>query len=287
MRMPMLDPEPDVTVSARRGVAARRRADPAPARDGLPLSAAPDAGQPDARAGRSDPRRRVDRRARGRPRRRGQDRRVRLRRDSRASSTATPTCRSPAGGRGSTSRRSAACPTSRFRRDGGGIASSARALDESSDEQVLAQSAALAAEMLAAGTTTFECKSGYGLSREGELRALALARELDGRVAQTTTSTALLAHSVPPRLQRGCLDGGGRGDAARGDGARQRERARHLRRVDRVRATSTWPRWAAGRRRGARPALPCRAVRRPIARCRSPWRRAPARSTTSRPCTGR
>lgn len=83
-------------------------------------------------------------------------------------------------------------------RDGGGIASSARALREASDEQVLAQSTAMAAEMVAGGTTTFECKSGYGLSREGELRALRLARELAGRVPQTLTATALLAHAVPP-----------------------------------------------------------------------------------------
>jgi imidazolonepropionase len=82
-------------------------------------------------------------------------------------------------------------------RAGGGIASSARALRESSDEQVLAQSRRLASEMLANGTTTFECKSGYGLSREQELRALALAQRLQAEVAQTTTSTALLAHSVP------------------------------------------------------------------------------------------
>jgi imidazolonepropionase len=51
--------------------------------------------------------------------------------------------------------------------------------------------------MLAAGTTTFECKSGYGLSRDGELRALHLAAQLGAAVVQTTTSTALLAHSVP------------------------------------------------------------------------------------------
>ncbi|MGH2890288.1 MAG: imidazolonepropionase [Solirubrobacteraceae bacterium] len=88
-------------------------------------------------------------------------------------------------------------PYEQIARDGGGIASSARALRESSDDQVLAQSIGLAAEMLASGTTTFECKSGYGLSREGELRALALARELEPRVAQTTLSTALLAHAVP------------------------------------------------------------------------------------------
>ena len=92
----------------------------------------------------------------------------------------------------------AGVPYEQIARDGGGIASSARALSEATDEQVLAQSVALAGEMAASGTTTFECKSGYGLSREGELRALELARTLDSRVAQTTTSTALLAHAVPP-----------------------------------------------------------------------------------------
>jgi imidazolonepropionase len=92
-------------------------------------------------------------------------------------------------------RRIAGVPYEQISREGGGIASSARSLRESSDEAVLAQSHALATEMLAHGTTTFECKSGYGLSREGELRALRLAAALD--VRQTTTSTALLAHAVP------------------------------------------------------------------------------------------
>lgn len=88
-------------------------------------------------------------------------------------------------------------PYEAIARAGGGIRASARALREASDEQVLAQAGELAAEMLAHGTTTFECKSGYGLSREAEMRALALARELEIAVPQTTTSTALLAHSVP------------------------------------------------------------------------------------------
>jgi len=88
-------------------------------------------------------------------------------------------------------------PYEEIARAGGGIRASSRALREFSDEQVLAQATALAAEMLAHGTTTFECKSGYGLSREAEMRALALARELEIAVAQTTTSTALLAHAVP------------------------------------------------------------------------------------------
>jgi imidazolonepropionase len=88
-------------------------------------------------------------------------------------------------------------PYEEISRGGGGIKASARALREASDDEVLAQAAGLAGEMLAAGTTTFECKSGYGLSREGEMRALVLARELEIQVPQTTTSTALLAHAVP------------------------------------------------------------------------------------------
>jgi imidazolonepropionase len=92
-------------------------------------------------------------------------------------------------------------PYEQIARGGGGIAASARALRESSDEQVLTQAGGLAAEMLASGTTAFECKSGYGLSREGELRSLRLARELAERVPQTTVSTALLAHSVPPGFE--------------------------------------------------------------------------------------
>ncbi len=88
-------------------------------------------------------------------------------------------------------------PYEQISRAGGGIKSSAHALASMTDEQVLKQAVGLAAEMLATGTTTFEGKSGYGLSRDAELRLLGLARELARRVPQTTLSTALLAHSVP------------------------------------------------------------------------------------------
>jgi imidazolonepropionase len=88
-------------------------------------------------------------------------------------------------------------PYEQIARAGGGIASSARALRETPDDAVLAQARDLATEMLQSGTTTFECKSGYGLSREGELRSLALATKLDGLVEQQTTRTALLAHAIP------------------------------------------------------------------------------------------
>jgi imidazolonepropionase len=86
-------------------------------------------------------------------------------------------------------------PYEEIARAGGGIRSSARALAAAGDDAVLAQARALAAEMLRHGTTTFECKSGYGLSANAELRLLRLAGELDA--LQDTTSTALLAHAVP------------------------------------------------------------------------------------------
>ncbi len=88
-------------------------------------------------------------------------------------------------------------PYEQIARSGGGIASSARALRETPDSAVLAQAQEIAGEMLRAGTTTFECKSGYGLSTAGELRSLQLATELSGIVSQVTTRTALLAHAVP------------------------------------------------------------------------------------------
>ncbi len=88
-------------------------------------------------------------------------------------------------------------PYEQIARTGGGIASSARALRETADPAVLAQAQKIAGEMLRSGTTTFECKSGYGLSTAGELRALQLATELSGMVPQVTTRTALLAHAVP------------------------------------------------------------------------------------------
>ena len=91
----------------------------------------------------------------------------------------------------------AGTPYAEISRQGGGIRSSARSLAELSDDQILAQARGLAVEMLRHGTTTFECKSGYGLSVEGELRALRLAGELLDQVPQTGTVTALLAHAVP------------------------------------------------------------------------------------------
>jgi imidazolonepropionase len=83
-------------------------------------------------------------------------------------------------------------PYEEVARRGGGIAASARAFAEASDEAVLAQARALRAEMLAHGTTTFEGKSGYGLAVDAEERAVRLGRELGA-----DRFTGLFAHAVP------------------------------------------------------------------------------------------
>jgi imidazolonepropionase len=73
----------------------------------------------------------------------------------------------------------------------GGIRSTVAATRSAADDQLRANLRKLAAEMLAQGTTTFECKSGYGLTVADEARSVALAAELTPEV------TYLGAHVVP------------------------------------------------------------------------------------------
>jgi imidazolonepropionase len=89
-------------------------------------------------------------------------------------------------------------PYEEIARLGGGIAASARALAAASDAEVLAQAEGLADELLRHGTTAFEGKTGYGMSRDGEARAARLGRELAARVVQPMRVTGLFAHAVPP-----------------------------------------------------------------------------------------
>ena len=57
----------------------------------------------------------------------------------------------------------------------GGIRSTVAATRQASDEQLRANAERLAAEMLRQGTTTLECKSGYGLTVDDERRSVAAA----------------------------------------------------------------------------------------------------------------
>ena len=76
----------------------------------------------------------------------------------------------------------------------GGIRSTVAATRAAGDDQLRANLARLAAEMLGQGTTTFECKSGYGLTVADEARSVALAAEITPEV------TYLGAHVVPPEF---------------------------------------------------------------------------------------
>jgi imidazolonepropionase len=89
-------------------------------------------------------------------------------------------------------------PYEEIARSGGGIASSARALAEASDDDVLALARDLRTEMLRLGTTTVEGKTGYGLEREQELRSVRL-----GRALELDRVTGLFAHSVPKGYDAG------------------------------------------------------------------------------------
>lgn len=73
----------------------------------------------------------------------------------------------------------------------GGIHTTVRATREASDEQLTANLDRLVAEALSSGTTTIECKSGYGLTVHDEARSLRLAAR------RTTETTYLGAHVVP------------------------------------------------------------------------------------------
>jgi len=77
----------------------------------------------------------------------------------------------------------------------GGIRSTVAATRAASDEQLRANLARLAGEMLAQGTTTFECKSGYGLTVADEARSVALAGQVTAEV------TYLGAHVVAPEYE--------------------------------------------------------------------------------------
>jgi imidazolonepropionase len=76
----------------------------------------------------------------------------------------------------------------------GGIRSTVAATRNATDDQLRANLRRLAAEMLAEGITTFECKSGYGLTVPDEARSVAIAAEFTPEV------TYLGAHVVPPEF---------------------------------------------------------------------------------------
>jgi imidazolonepropionase len=79
-----------------------------------------------------------------------------------------------------------------------GIVGTMEATRATAQEALVEQASARLAEMLAAGTTTVESKSGYGLSPAAELTVLRVNRELADRWPLQVVSTFLGAHAFPP-----------------------------------------------------------------------------------------
>jgi len=80
---------------------------------------------------------------------------------------------------------------------GGGIISTVAATRAASEEQLKTQSMARLREMLAAGTTTAEAKSGYGLEVSAELRVLRVIQQLNKEQPMELVPTFMGAHEVP------------------------------------------------------------------------------------------
>ncbi|HHG86488.1 MAG TPA: imidazolonepropionase [Bacteroidetes bacterium] len=82
-------------------------------------------------------------------------------------------------------------------RRGGGILNSARRLREMSEDQLLEGAVERAWEILYAGTTTVEIKSGYGLTTKDEIKILRVANRLRDYCPLTIKTTFLGAHAIP------------------------------------------------------------------------------------------
>jgi imidazolonepropionase len=80
---------------------------------------------------------------------------------------------------------------------GGGILSSVRQLEATGEQELYEQSLRRIERMRACGTTSFEIKSGYGLSLEVELRQLRVARRLRDEAGIRIKTTCLAAHAFP------------------------------------------------------------------------------------------
>ncbi len=86
-------------------------------------------------------------------------------------------------------------------RAGGGILSTVTATRAATEDELLASALARADLMIAAGATTIEVKSGYGLTVEDELKMLRVARRIAQHRPLHVVTTHLAAHAIPPEYK--------------------------------------------------------------------------------------
>lgn len=94
-------------------------------------------------------------------------------------------------------------------KSGGGILSTVKATRTASEEELYQKAAGFLDQMVKLGITTVECKSGYGLSVEDELKTLRVYRQLAEEQPLEIVSTFLGAHTIPPEYKndrRGYID---------------------------------------------------------------------------------
>ena len=90
-------------------------------------------------------------------------------------------------------------------RAGGGILDTVRKTRDASEEELYDKSAAFLDEMLGFGVTTCEVKSGYGLTKESELKMLRVIKTMCEKHKMDVVPTFMGAHAIPPEYE-------GRGD---------------------------------------------------------------------------
>jgi imidazolonepropionase len=85
---------------------------------------------------------------------------------------------------------------------GGGIASTVTATRAASEDELYERSVEFLHGMMALGVTAVECKSGYGLTVEEELKQLRVYRRLAATLPVSIRSTFLGAHALPPEFDK-------------------------------------------------------------------------------------
>lgn len=80
---------------------------------------------------------------------------------------------------------------------GGGILNSAKTLMETSEEELYRQSAERLEEVMSLGTGAIEIKSGYGLTKDAELKMLRVIKKLNKNFEIPIKATFLGAHALP------------------------------------------------------------------------------------------
>ncbi len=86
-------------------------------------------------------------------------------------------------------------------KSGGGILSTVKATRKATKEELIAKCEVHLREMAALGITTVECKSGYGLNREDELKVLEVYEELSKSQPLEIVATYLGGHMIPPEYK--------------------------------------------------------------------------------------